>query len=189
MVFSLILFLLVIVMGLCLACWLAFRVSETSVLPNSKTLQAEAARLKRYQVLCRLFDPDDQALVETNLDVLGHGAVHQLSKSRRQIMRMYLWELRSDFSRFWSLCRLLAPYSPDPQFATMLFGQLFLFHGTLVLLWARTYTGAISFESARFGALIDAVQKLRGAAQSAVEGAEQSAVEGAEQFALDTPSA
>ena len=58
MAFSLILFLLVIVMGLCLACWLALRVSETSVLPNSKTLQEEAGHLKRYQVLCRLFDQD-----------------------------------------------------------------------------------------------------------------------------------
>ena len=181
MAFSLIVFLLVIVMGLCLACWLAFRVSETSALPNSKTLQAEADHLKRYQVLCRLFDPDDKSLVQANLDVLGHGAVQHLGKTRRQIMRMYLRELRGDFSRFWSLCRLLAPYSPDPQFATMLFGQFFLFHGSLVLLWARTYTGSMSFESAQFGALIDAVQKLRGAAQSAVEGAEQ--------FALDTPAA
>jgi len=181
MAFSLILFLLVIVMGLCLACWLALRTSETSVLPNSKTLQAEADHLERYQVLCRLFDQNDETLVRANLDVLGHSAVHELGKTRRQIMRMYLCELRGDFSRFWSLCRLLAPYSPDPQFATMLFGQFFLFHGSLALLWARTYTGSMSFESVQFGALIDAIQKLRGAAQSAVEGAEQ--------FALDTPAA
>lgn len=181
MAFSLILFLLVILMGLCLACWLAFRVSETSALPNSKTLQAEADRLKRYQVLCRLFHPDDESLIQANLDILGDSAVQHLGKTRRQIMRMYLRELCGDFSRFWSLCRLLAPYSPDPQFATMLFGQFFLFHGSLALLWVGTYTGSMNFESTRFSALIDAVQKLRGAAQSAVEGAEQ--------FALDTPAA
>ena len=181
MALSLTLFLLVIVMGLCLAGWLAFRVSETSALPNSKTLRAEAEQLRRYQVLRRLFDKDDHALVRAHLDVLGHAAVQQLTKNRRHVLRMYLRELRGDFSRFWSLCRLLAPYSPDPQFATMLFGQFFLFHSSLVVLWARTYTGSIGFESAQFNTLIDAVQNLRGAAQSVVEGAEQ--------FALDTPAA
>ena len=181
MVFSVILLLSVILMGLCLAYWLTSRAKDTAALPNSKTLDAEASGLERYRTMTRLFSDDDTDFVAANIDVLGPIAPERLLKSRRRILRLYLRELRRDFTRFWSLCRLLAPYSSDPEFGAMLFSQLFLFHSTLTVVWLRTFTPSISLQQAQFGALIDAVQQLRDSAQSAVEGAEQ--------LALDMPTA
>jgi hypothetical protein len=178
---TLILFGSVILMGACLAYWLVSRRGETTALPNSKTLTAEAKNLERYRTLTRLLSDDDIEFVAKNIDILGSKASEQLLRSRRRILRSYLRELRRDFARFWSLCRLLAPYAPDPEFGAMLMGQLFLFHSTLTVVWLRTFSPSVGLNQIQFGALIDGVQQLRDSAQSAVEGAEQ--------FALDMPAA
>ena len=174
---SLALFALVIGMGVCLAWWLASRARESSALPNSVTLEAEASRLERYRVMTRLFSQDDTDFMAASTDVLGPIAEQRLFKARRRILRLYLRELRSDFSRFWSLCRLLAPYAPDPNFGAMLVSQLFLFHTTLALVWLRTFGISFSMEHAQFSMLVDAVQDLRDSAQLAVEGAERMALD------------
>ena len=178
---SLVLFALVIVMGACLAWWLASRVKETSALPNSRTLEAEAARLERYRIMTRLFSHDDHDFIASSADVFAPIAQERLLKSRRRILRLYLSEVRGDFSRFWSLCRLLAPYAPDPDFGAMLLGQLVMFHITLSLVWLRTFGPSFSLEESQFSVLVDAVQELRSSAQLAVEGAER--------MAFDAPAA
>ena len=144
-------------------------------------VQAQDVRVGNDRFRGLVFSDDDADFVAASIDVLGPIAPERLLKSRRRILRLYLRELRRDFTRFWSLCRLLAPYSSDPEFGAMLFSQLFLFHSTLTVVWLRTFTPSISLQQAQFGALIDAVQQLRDSAQSAVEGAEQ--------LALDTPIA
>lgn len=174
---SLVLFAAVIAMGVCLAWWLASRARETSALPNSQTLEAEASRLERYRVMTRLFSQEDNDFIAAGANVLGPAVAERLYKTRRRILRLYLRELRSDFSRLWSLCRLLAPYAPDPNFGAMLVSQLFLFHSTLTLVWLRTFGVSFSLEHAQFSLLIDAVQDLRNSAQSAVEGAERMALD------------
>jgi hypothetical protein len=147
-------------MGTALAWWLVRSAGKAQALPDSKMLQAEASRIRSHRIMARLFREE------------------RPNRLRRQIMRQCLGELRHDFWRLWTLARLLAPYSRDPEFGVTLCAQLFVFHCLWGPLFVRTYVWGLDKGVAQFMSLVDGVEHMRKAAQSGVEGAEQLALDG-----------
>ena len=47
----------------------------------------------------------------------------------RQAAAAYLRDMRGDFKRIRTVCRLPAPWNPDPNFSTALLRQWVVFHG------------------------------------------------------------
>jgi hypothetical protein len=52
----------------------------------------------------------------------------QLHRSRCKVMKLYLNQFRADFHEAWGVCRLLAPFSEDPDFGVNLVRQLVTFY-------------------------------------------------------------
>ena len=152
---SLLLFLAVIVMGLALAWWLVRSAGERQALPDSRLLEAQASRIESHHQLAHLFRQE------------------RPNRLRRRVMRQCLRKLQSDFWRLWTLARLLAPHSPDPEFGLTLITQLFVFHGLWGLLFFRTYVWSLDKVTAQFTSLVDSVERMRDAAHAAVECAER----------------
>ncbi len=95
----------VVAMGVGLALLLVRR--SPGIDPDSEALKAEMEGLERY----RFRRPDGQDKAEY-----------------RRLMRRQLIEVKRDFLRFSNVCRLRAPYSQDPDFATTLVNQFTTFH-------------------------------------------------------------
>lgn len=154
---SLLLLLVVIAMGAGLALSLVRRSRETAPLPDSKTLEAEIARLERYRSFRQ---PDCESGAE-----------------RRRLMRRQLIELRCDFLRFWRVCRLLAPYSQDPDFGVLLITQFAVFHRLWLPLLIGTYGWTFEHAIDNFTTLVDSVKLLCNSAHGTVVEVERTAFE------------
>lgn len=133
---------------------------KPKVLPNRPALRSDAIRLDRYRVMARLFCRADADLAETH-PVLGPVARHRLVACRRRIMRLYLGELRHDFSRFFALCRVMARQSNDPDFGMKSLRLSVAFHVSWSTLWLQTYTTRWDGVLPLFDELVGAVQLLR----------------------------
>lgn len=129
-------------------------------LSNKPALKSEAVRLDRYRVMARLFCETDAELAATH-PVLGPVARDRLVSGRRRIMRLYLTELRHDFSRFFAVCRVMARQSSDPDFGMKALRLSVAFHVSWATLWLQTYTARWDGVLPLFDELVGAVQLLR----------------------------
>ena len=120
-------------------------------------LQATAVciREESYRPIGRLFASEDLALVEHRPDLKD-----KLLKSRRAVMRLYLTQLRQDFARIWTVCRLLTPVSDDPNFAYSLVRQTVLFHSLFALAYARCAWGFRAPVEVDISSLVDSFREL-----------------------------
>ena len=84
----------------------------------------------------RAFDSEDEKLVEGRPDLR-----RRLTAARRRVALAYLHELRLDYGRAWSVCRLLAPLSQDPTFISDLIKQFFAFQLRLGWIYAQCWAG------------------------------------------------
>lgn len=119
--------------------------------------------LETYQPMSRLFAEEDFVfLSEARPEMLK-----RLRRQRRQVMRLFLGELRTDFARVYAFCRLLAPESADPNFATLVTQQAFSFYGLFVVLHLRCTMGWFLHVRVDTVDLVGAFERLRQAAQAA----------------------
>ena len=61
--------------------------------------------------------------------VLSDREKRRFRRRRRTATVAYLKDIRADFSRIWTVCRLLTPLNPDPNFSIVLLRQWVVFHG------------------------------------------------------------
>lgn len=134
--------------------------SKSSLVPSKPALRSDTIRLDRYRVMARLFCQADAELAETH-PVLGSVARNRLVSGRRRIMRLYLSELRHDFSRFFAVCRTMARTSSDPDFGMKALRLSVAFHVSWATLWLQTYTVRWDGALPLFDELVGAVQLLR----------------------------
>ncbi len=163
------LLLLILCVGLLLAIELVHLGRATPGLPEPSQLDAEIARARKYEPMRRLFarrEFDFAATCENSNPAIEQ----QLRKNRRRVMALYLKEIRTDFHRAWSTCRLLAPFSTDPEFGGMLAKQLGTFYTLYLTLQFRLLVGSYSFAGADVENLVTAVKSLQISAQQIVHG-------------------
>jgi hypothetical protein len=172
MTVAMILFVLVILMGVGLARQLLASRSATSKLADSESFSRATAHLDRYHVMGRLFAQSDLAFVHAHA-CYGPQTLGRLRRQRRRICRLYLREIRADFARIWSLCRLLTPYVKDPEFSTALLRELVTFYTLYSLLWLGTLRDSTAHNLLDVDAIVGALTRLREAAQQALLSAER----------------
>ncbi len=80
-----------------------------------------------YRPIERLFSEDDERFL-ANRGMLSAERRKSLRQSRCKVMKLYLRQFRSDFHEAWGVCRLLAPFSEDPDFGVNLVRQLVTFY-------------------------------------------------------------
>lgn len=80
-----------------------------------------------YRPIERLFSNEDERFLASR-GILTPERRKQLHRSRCKVMRLYLGQFRSDFHEAWGVCRLLAPFSDDPDFGLNLCKQLATFY-------------------------------------------------------------
>ena len=93
---------------------------DPHVLDNSDELLVEFSNLDAYAPMARLFARADFDFLRNYPPQL----IRKLRRSRRHAMGLFLGEVRRDFYRAWSVCRLLAPMSGDRDLPGMVFRQL-----------------------------------------------------------------
>jgi hypothetical protein len=80
-----------------------------------------------YRPIERLFSEEDERFL-ANRGMLTDERRKQLHRSRCKVMKLYLRQFRGDFQEAWGVCRLLAPFSEDPDFGVTLVRQLVTFY-------------------------------------------------------------
>ena len=104
--------------------------------PSVEELTTRPPR-ETYRPMSRLFAEEDFAFLSGQ----GPGIIKRLRRQRREVLRLYLRELRADFQRLYALCRILAPKSQDPNFAPLITQQALSFYGLFLILQVRCALG------------------------------------------------
>ena len=110
-----------ITLGLCLVDLSRY---DPHDLDKPDELFVEFSNLDGYAPMARLFARADFDFLRNSPPQL----IRKLRRNRRRAMGLFLGEVRRDFYRAWSVCRLLSPMSDDPDLPAMLFRQLAVFH-------------------------------------------------------------
>ena len=128
---------------------------------------ASPLREESYRPMIRLFASDDFALMTDRPDL-----AEKLTLARKHAMRLFLEQLRQDFMRAWTVCRLLTPVSDDPNFALSLLKQLVVFHGLFVVTQARCLWGFRAPLEVDVAPLVDSFAQLRRGAGELLQAAD-----------------
>ena len=91
-------------------------------------IQKDLSKLHIYEPMRRLLSDADFDFVASQ-ESLSPRWNRRFRARRRGVIALYLRDIRRDFNRIWSVCRLLAPMNPDPNFSTTLLRQLVVFYG------------------------------------------------------------
>ena len=86
-------------------------------------IQKNLARLHVYEPMRRLLSDADFDFVARQ-GTLSPRWIRRFRTRRRRVIALYLKDIRRDFNRIWSVCRLLAPMNPDPDFSTKLLPRI-----------------------------------------------------------------
>jgi len=78
-------------------------------------IQKDLSGLHIYEPMRRLLSDADFNFV-AGQETLRPRWNRRFRARRRSVIALYLRDIRSDFNRIWSVCRLLAPMNPEPQF-------------------------------------------------------------------------
>lgn len=117
-----------------------------------------------YRPMSRLFAGEDFTFLAGSAPQM----VPRLRRCRRRVLRLYLRELRADFARVYAICRMLAPTSSDPHFATRITQQALSFYGLLLIVEMRCALGWFLPVRVDTAELVNAFDVLRQAAQASL---------------------
>ena len=109
-----------------------------------------------YAPVRRLLSNGDFAYLADESDLAA-----RLLQTRSAAMRLYLKRIRRDYLEVWRTCRLLAPISPDPSFATELSRQYWTFHWAYLRLQAQCLAPAIGRDSSAADSLVQVLSDIR----------------------------
>jgi len=132
---------------------------------------ANPLREESYRPMVRLFARADLDAVADRPDL-----AEKLVESRKRTMRLFLRQLRGDFMRAWTICRLLTPVSDDPTYAFSLIRQLLVFHGLFAVTHARCLWAFRSPIEVDVTPLVDSFSELRQGAAQLLQAADPLAV-------------
>ncbi len=121
------------------------------------------ARPLSFAPLGRLMDQRDIALVKDNPDL-----TRKFASNRRRVVLAYLRELRHEFMRAFSICRLLAPVSPDPNFIATAARACASFHVAYFMLYVSCATG-LSINAERLAKLVHPLDEMRSRASALLD--------------------
>ena len=130
-----------------------------------EALAAGRSVLESYQPMSRLFAEEDFAFVAAHPGASRREG-QQLRRRRRRILRLYLRDVRRDFERLYAFCRLLAPKSQDPGFASLITQQALAFYGLWMVLQVRCSLGWFLHVRVDTVDLVGALDRLREAARA-----------------------
>lgn len=128
-------------------------------------IQKGLSKLHLYEPMKRLLSDADFDYVSRQRG-LNPRCKRRFRARRRRVIALYLRDIRGDFNRIWSVCRLLAPMNPDPNFSTRLLRQLVVFYGYYMAIQACCLIGCYCYVSVNAGSLVSG---LRGLGQLASE--------------------
>lgn len=140
-------------------------------------LARKLASQDKYQPVARLFDEADARFLRTRSSSAARLG-RQLRISRARVMRSYLKTFRSDFHEAWNLCRLLAPFSDDPNLGVTLVRQLLTFYGLYTSVQIQLLVHAHRPEVTDAGELLRAVKQVREIALQTLTATEDLALQG-----------
>jgi hypothetical protein len=129
---------------------------------------------ERYRPLGRLFGNRDLLYLD-EVRTRSAPLKKRLWTARRRVLRLYLRQIRADFSRLWQVARSLAPMSQDPNFAALLTQQFLAFHALYAALQLSCLLGWPSLARVAPGDLVTPLQRLQLGTRQALEALEPSA--------------
>lgn len=128
------------------------------------TLLRQPSAERAFGPVARLFAKDDLLFLGSQPGY-RHGMARQLRLRRHRILSVYLTDIRGEFSRLWSFCREIAPRAQDPNFASTLVQQYFLFHALYFALRVRCAVGVFVYLHVDTEELVAALESLRDGAR------------------------
>lgn len=157
-------FVVAVVLGAVVTLWRLHRVTQGGITPavEAQILSPSRSALEIYQPMGRLFAEEDFRFLRGSRPDL----VKRLRRQRRQVLRLYLRELRADFERVYAFCRRLAPKSTDPNFAALITQQALSFYGLFLVLHMRCTLGWFLHVRIDTVDLVGAFDRLRQVAQA-----------------------
>ena len=96
----------------------------------------------------------------------------RLLETRSAAMRLYLKRLRRDYVEVWRICKLLAPISPDPAFASTLSKQYWSFHCAYFAVLVQCLLPSMGRRSTAADALVQTLSEIRDQAQGLLAASE-----------------
>lgn len=139
-------------------------------------LKKQYAAQDFYRPIERLFSDDDERFLSTR-GMLTPDRRKQLHRSRCKVMKLYLRQFRADFQEAWGVCRLLAPFSEDPEFGVTLVRQLFTFYRLYTRVQVRLWVYAYQPGDLGVSELVDSLRQVRQIAFDTLSSVENLAME------------
>lgn len=93
-----------------------------------------------YRPISRLFSAEDTAFLRRFGD-RGKKLTPRLGAARVRVSRLYLRQIYADFAAVSRRARMIAPYSPDPNFGFWIAKQSMIFRAVFVLVYVRSWLG------------------------------------------------
>lgn len=134
-----------------------FRSANGSDMPQ---LKAKFGGPDPYRPMERLFAEEDFRFLERHCPT-EEGAQKRLQRSRHQVMKCYLRQFRQDFQEAWGTCRVLAPFSADPNFGTALISSLITFYCLYSQVQIQLMLHAFLPSNVRVHKLVEALRQVR----------------------------
>lgn len=120
-----------------------------------------------YSPLTRLLADGDFAYLADEKDLAD-----RLLEMRTATMRLYLQRIRCDYLAVWNVCKLLAPISPNPAFASQLSRQYWAFHWAYARIWVHCLLPSLGRQSSAAERLVQALSDIREHAHSLLSASE-----------------
>jgi hypothetical protein len=92
-------------------------------------------------------------------------------------LRLYLRRFRRDFQEAWGACRVLAPFSADPNFGTALIGNLLTFYRLYSQVQIQRMLHTFMPSTVRVRKLVQALRQVREVAYGTLVSIEDLAVQ------------
>ncbi len=136
--------------------------TEDSLDPAEILVATRPAR-DNYQPIGRLFAKEDFQLLARHPALAG-----RLRRDRRQVLRLYLRQLETDFRRVHGICRALAASSRNPVFSALIGRQALQFGRQLLLVRIYCALGLVGQVQTKAATLANALDHLRETARASL---------------------
>lgn len=151
------------------------RVSSSEV--DVSVFDQELSGPESYEPMSRLFAERDFDYVERNTS-LGWVWSGKIRRTRYRVLSLYMTDLRCEFMKTCSICRLLAPMSPDPEFAFSLIRRLIQFHFTYFAVKWACWLGCYAYIRVDTAKMLDTLREIAGQAQGSLRAFESARFSG-----------
>jgi hypothetical protein len=136
--------------------------------PDRGDVLDSAAPARTYRPLNRLFSAEDDAFLR-RFGHRGRKLTWRLGSARSRVLRVYLIQIRADFTRVWRLAREITPRSSDPEFGAWVAKQWVTFHAALAVVYVRSWLGWRMPMPVHAAGLVNALEAFRSGVRAVVE--------------------